>query len=394
MSGLSSRLVWIGAGILSFAVVTGALAVSVSYKPYGVPDSRRAEYEEAVDNIVRKRSLVKSLSESAKPVASFSDRTHDFGMIDPHTTASHAFAVTNTGDDPLTLNVEQTSCKCTVGTLRDSVLMPGDSTAVTLTWNTGQQAEEYQQSALVRTNDPIKPIVELVVRGEVRAELVAPKQVGFSKSEVAGRPKGHFIVYSQLWEDFSIEDVKSDLPYFEWIAEPESLASGALADSQPKSAWRISMTTFAEKQGVYTGQIELTIRPGNGSEAVTRKLTASGTVRRPVTFTGPDLHQTTGLEMGTVVAGKEQEFHFNARVRGDKSRTIKILDVQPSELKASLTPLQSPGNYRVTVTVPKGCATVTFNLPRKKGYVSIGDPDDKSFRNWIPLVGAVVELDQ
>ena len=37
---------------------------------------------------------------------------------------------------------------------------------------------------------------------------------------------------------------------------------------------------------------------------------------------------------------------------------------------------------------------VVFNADSKHGYVHVGDPNDETFSNWFPVVGAVVSIQQ
>ena len=69
---------------------------------------------------------------------------------------------------------------------------------------------------------------------------------------------------------------------------------------------------------------------------------------------------------------------------------IEVLDVQPPELKASLAAQSKEGNYRLTLTIPADCPMVVFNIPEQHGYVEVGDPNDRQFKNWFPIHGAVV----
>ena len=82
------------------------------------------------------------------------------------------------------------------------------------------------------------------------------------------------------------------------------------------------------------------------------------------------------------------------RVRGDLDRKIDVLDVQPPELKATLSPQSTRGNYRLTLTIPAECPMVVFNIPEKHGFVEVGDPADRHFKNWFPIHGAVVPAEE
>ena len=136
------------------------------------------------------------------PSPKFGKKSHDFGRLDPHSTASHTFHVESVGDAALSIQILETSCKCTVGKLGNSVLLPGEKTGITLTWNTGYKAEEYEQAAIIKTNDPLNKTVKLTVKGAVRSDLVMPSKIHLPRGDRGDVAKQNITIYSQLWDDF------------------------------------------------------------------------------------------------------------------------------------------------------------------------------------------------
>ena len=346
MRQLSKRLLVSAGSVLGFATMATALTLVVEYKPYGVPDERRAEYEDKVAEIRERARLLKQLDQTATPRAVVPVSSHDFGLMDPHATATHAFEIRNEGEHPLALDIKKTSCKCTVGSLESGLLQPGETTTVTMTWNTGYEEDEYQQTATVVTNDPRAKTIELTVKGQVRAELVMPKELAFRISDLAEATQASFVVYSQVWTDFEVIDAMSDLQGFEWYAEPIDCSSALLHGTEARSAWKVTIMAASEEYGEFSGELTLTIQPSDGG------------------------------------------------ARGDVSRELAVLDVKPDELQASLEPLSQPGSYRLTIKIPADCPFVLFNGDHQHGYVQVGDPEDPRFSNWFPLYGAVVTVGQ
>ena len=393
MNQFSKRLVALICGIAGFGAAASAFTLVVEYKPFGVPDHRRQEYDAIIADLELRDQLLKTTPEEQLPVASVPNRIHDFGLLDPHKTASHRFAIRNTGKAPLALDVGATSCKCTAGDLEDSLLQPGETTHITLTWNTGYQSEAYEQTATLITNDPSSKQIELRVLGQVRAELVAPESVRFPRTDAGTTTEAKFVVFSQLWKNFTVLDIACDAPGFEWYAEPIELDDPRLADKDPASAWEIRAFATALDQGEFAGNLKIKIRGDNGIDEVERVVSYKGKVRSPINFYSPDIHVTDGLDIGTLVAGKAHRFNLVVRARGAGERKIEVLDVQPPELRASLVPMPTEGSYRLTLEVPEDCPMVVFNTHQKHGYVHVGDPRDKdNFSNWFPVNGAVVEL--
>lgn len=392
MSVLAKRLCWIGFGVIVFGVVTTILAQSVSYKPWGVPDALREEYEARVSQIKRGNQMLSDTKNGESAVAEFPETSHDFGVIDPHTTASHSFLVRNTGDGPLSVQVRETSCKCTVGELGNSLVMPGKETSITLTWNTGYKAEQYTQTATIRTNDPSQKTVTLSVKGTVRADLIVPEEVELPKTDRGEVASASFPVYSQLWDDFEVLDVDFDSEGFEWFAEPLDLSDSLLADLEPKSAWKVTVRATMLKSEL-KGVARVRIAPDTGEQPLEREISIFGKARSPIAFYHPEI-SAQGLDIGTLTSEpKDQEIHLSVRVRGAyKDREMAVLDVSPEQLEARIKKLDGEGVYRLTISIPANCPFVTFNRESHHGYVQVGDPADESLQNWFPLYGAVVSV--
>ena len=393
MSQLAKRLSYFAGGVVVFSAVTVVLASSVTYKPWGVPDSRRAEYEAKVAAMRQRTEIQKNLTDAAQPIASFDKTTHDFGRIDPHTTHSHAFKLSNTGTDPLSVGLQQTSCKCTIGDLAQSLLLPGESTEIKLTWNTGYKADSYEQTATLTTNDPVNKTIVLTVKGNVRTELSMPEEAPFMKGEIGQPASSSIVLYSQIWDDFAVEGVDCDLEGLEWVAEPVSLSDPLLADREPTSAWSIRFECTPSNSGSYSAEAKVTIRPSTGGEAVERVVKLSGKTSASIGFHSPEMHMHNGLDIGTLTSDKRHEIAVAVLVRNDKSRNIDVLDVRPKELEVSVSKTPREGVHRLIIAIPKDCPTVAFNRDDHHGYVQVGDPDDKDFENWFPLYGAVVRIE-
>ena len=379
------------AGTVFFAAGALALTSAVQYKPWGVPDHLREKYDEKVDHIVRQAKLARQ--PGAKPVARVTPKVHDFGLLYPHSQASHSFTIFNDGDAPLELQVFDSTCKCTVGKLKQRFVDPGSSTSVTLTWNTGYQEENYTQSVALKTNDPRKKMLSLSVRGTVRAELVLPDKLSMTRCNLGERAVAEFWVYSQMWPDFVVDDVEADLNDFQWTVEPGSVDSADIQEAEAVAAWKVRLTTQRLSYGQFQEDVTLSIDPRNGDPKITRTIPATGSVRPPISFVSPSLHTEEGLVIGTIVSGQQKQFHVNVKARDAGARKIQVLDFEPKELRVSIAPTKRKGNYRLTITIPENCPRVIFDADHQHGYVQVGDARDKQFSNWFPLRGAVCIID-
>lgn len=385
------RMILAAGGFVALTGFTASLTKVVRFAPEGVPMAKRAEYDAKVAQITLKARGQTADLPSTRPVATVKERQFDFGLLDPHSTASHVFTIQNTGNENLLLESIGSSCKCTVSSVSGGPVAPGKAASVTVTWNTGYQSEAYVQSARIATNDPLRPEIDLSVRGTVRAELV----LGIDTLPMPDSDRGRLaesstFLYSQLWDDFRLESVTSDLPGFQWSVEPLPNDALPLADLEVASAWRLNITTVGQHVGRYEGKVRLKVAPTSGGEPVERELAVEGRVRAPIAFTHEALDGEKGLDLGLITRGQEFTRSLIVRVRDDQVRHIDVLDIQPKELQASLVPTRQRGAYRLTLTVPPDAGLSSFDRKDKHGFVQVGDPQDKSFHNWLPLYGAII----
>ena len=393
MSPSSKRTLLIIGSLAAMITVASGVSLSVQYKPYGVPDGRRAEYERKIADLKDREYLFQNVDKLSEAIAYMPDTTHDFGMMDPHGTASHQFEIHNKGSAPLALKMGTTTCKCTAGKLGSSLLQPGEQTTVELTWNTGYKVDEYEQSAILQTNDPTLPEIEIKVKGEIKGELLSPETITFPQRNVAETTHARFIVCSQVWTNFEVENIECGAEDFTWYAEPLNEHDPRLADKQSAYAVEIHVITTPLEQGRFSGNMELVIRSQDGTKTLKRTVSYSGKTRSPISFYSRNIHRQDGLDIGTLTNNKSYEFHLVVRTNGDTSRNIEVLDVMPKIINASLIPLKTPGTFRLSLKIPQDSPTTIFNMVEKHGYVQVGDPSDKNqFSNWFPIHGAVVEL--
>ena len=108
------------------------------------------------------------------------DRLYNFGVLQNGEVGKHQFVLKNNGQADLTVEVSETSCKCTAANLGSNVVKPGDSTTIDVTWQTADYLGEYTQKVLLQTNDPDMMMVELEVRGKIVADARAiPSEFDF-----------------------------------------------------------------------------------------------------------------------------------------------------------------------------------------------------------------------
>jgi hypothetical protein len=392
-----------------FAALMGILGLTAvaKYKPYGVPEVLRPKWEAMQAEIAEAERLRREAAQvdtarldvvkQPRSRAVVTETEHDFGMLDPGQSASHTFLIGNQGDAPLTLTAGDTSCKCTLSKTSRQLVPPGESAEITLTWNTGSEREFYRQYAVIHTNDPDQREIELGVSGTIRVFL------GFSDEEllVPQVEPGHgaeaqTILYSQVLQQFEIGNVQSSLPGFHCIVEP--LTDSELKPFAALSGFRLRFSTDATlEQGSFQDVIRVEVQ-GNSiedeKEDRVREIAIRGRVTAPITFYGADLHSEHGLDLGIVSSDEGKVVKMLVRVRGDRvPQQMRVSRIEPAILEPELSPIQSrPGVFSLTIRVPIGADQSIFNREQQHGLVEVCDADNPSFKNWIPIYGAVVDI--
>lgn len=281
-----------------------------------------------------------------------------FGRMDPETSGKHSFQVRNIGTAPLTLNVAGTTCKCTVGGVSAKEVPPGEHAFVTLEWNTGYKFQTYSQSAEVRTNDPLKPVFSLEVEGTVRRlfgaeaeELILPA-ITPGKSATAD-----MIVFSQIWDDFEIVDIKTTLPGIAVQFLPVDDKDAKRLEA--KSARLLKVTVPGDlPAGEFRDAIRIKAAPAGSPRQITDfELPLRGKTLRRFTINGP-FSENDALLIGQVPHGAGKTMRLLVRVRDeDLALPIQSIEVQPGFLKVVVEPhleknLAMPGLYDLVIEIP------------------------------------------
>ncbi len=319
----------------------GLFAANVQFQPDGVPLAKRAEYEKILQDIQERNAALANptSAEVSHPRAVCDEPDFAFGVVDPHQTVSHVFRVRNEGAADLHLSQGETSCKCTVGEIGSPIVAPGKSTEILVTWNTGYQADNYTQSAVIKTDDPLKPELVLKVSGTIRADLAMTNEsIEFPAVTPNHESKSSTYIYSQLWDDFTIENVECDISQFAWSAEPVDVETLPEGDLHARSAWKLTLLTTPSVHGVYKANAKISVAASNG-ETATRKFVVAGKTLGAIEFKSPDIDSASGLDLGLMLNDRDREKSLIVKVRDQGDRKIEVLDVKPDQLRATLTPL-------------------------------------------------------
>jgi hypothetical protein len=93
----------------------------------------------------------------------------DFGKALPEKTLRKDFTLSNFGDAELVIEKVSTTCGCTAALTAESKLAPGASTQLRVTLETRSYSGRVERQVLVRSNDPVTPLVTVRVSATVEA---------------------------------------------------------------------------------------------------------------------------------------------------------------------------------------------------------------------------------
>jgi hypothetical protein len=375
---------WIGGIVLAVLVAAGVWAAASAtflYRHPKAPDLRI---------VIDKRTgapVVEALADPKKPAllgstepeprVRVSSTQHDFGIMDPDSTGRYGFEIYNIGAGPLKLKLGPTSCKCTLSGLSKDQVLPGEKAEVNLEWNTGHKVLSFEQSAVVLTNDPLNKEVELRVSGKVRMAIA------LDRPEIilpAGAPdagvKFDVLIYSQLWDDFAVENLQSLVKDLKWEVTTVEPVRFPKLDAR---SVKLLTVEFPQPvlQGGFTEQMRLSIRP-LGSTLVAQDdavrhidLPVSGSVLRRLAIYGPAITSDGIVNLGTMRHGAGKQVKLIVKVRDSQTDLgTPKLEIFPETLAARLTPHsgdKGSGLYDLSIEVPPGtgpCQYLTSPLGR------------------------------
>lgn len=99
------------------------------------------------------------------PVAS-----HDFGKIPEGRVIEHVFVLKNTGKTPLEIISVTPDCNCTKVRLSANQIKPGEQAELIITFNSQGQRGSFTKLIIIETNDSVKPVQMIKIKGTVIKE--------------------------------------------------------------------------------------------------------------------------------------------------------------------------------------------------------------------------------
>jgi hypothetical protein len=104
---------------------------------------------------------------SAAGVPAQDPRTWDFGAVKAGSVAEHTFVLTNDSANDLKIKDTTTSCGCTVSEIKKKQLKPGESTTISIKFDTKGYSGAVKQFVYVNTDSLDNPVIRFSVKANV-----------------------------------------------------------------------------------------------------------------------------------------------------------------------------------------------------------------------------------
>lgn len=296
------------------------------------------------------------------PRVEVDEPTFDFGTMKRGTTKSHDFVFKNVGSAALTLRVGQTSCKCTLGTVADEPIMPGESVNVQLEWSAKQDSGPFRQSAMVLTNDPTQSQVQLMVTGTITdAKDISPPDFVFGKISAGESKTAEVFVMAMLQDELEVSSAElSDATtrdQFDIKIEPVDKA--ALPDPVARAGVKISLTA---KPGLPVGRFnQWMVLRTDLADAKKLEIPVVGRVVGDISVYGSGWNEEQGvLTLGSVKSATGKSAKLNIVVRGEGAPEVKfgLASADPPEIKVSIGESKklkdTLAHVPITIEIPPG----------------------------------------
>ena len=147
-----------------------------------------------------------------QPKIEFESYEHEFGLIFDDQRQEHEFVFHNNGDQELEILNVKTTCGCTSAPLTKMKYAPGETGVITVKFNPARKKGKTQQRITVRSTDPERPEVTLVIYADVKRRIIIePPVLSFVQTE-RGEPMTKTITVAGRGEDFKINEITFATP--------------------------------------------------------------------------------------------------------------------------------------------------------------------------------------
>jgi hypothetical protein len=315
--------------------------------------------------------------DTGTPKVVLQESKHDFGILDPREPCRHLFVLRNEGTAPLKIAKAGTSCKCTVSVLPKGEIPPGKGGPLEIESKTEEITGKFRHTADFVTNDPAMPRFQLAIEGDIRSYLSASEPaVHFSDLERGKPAQASTVVFSQVWDAFSLPKVRSSIKGLTWDfqpAPPEKLREFN-ARSGYVATFRLPGSAVSKS---FSGWVEAVAEPADHTQNTkTVHLVIAGEVPGLRAVYGPLIDDEGVVTIGALKPGEGARVCLVLKVRGEH-REIRVRNIEksPGFLNVSVAPttpeLAKKGLYRIVLEVPREAPACNHMVPGGMGDIRV-----------------------
>lgn len=367
--------IWIITGFFAVAgAVGGAWGTRAEFKGVAerfVANNGENHYEERIGAIAEEMSQTLTPTDGAKLVV-VNGEVHKFGVMEHNSKLSHEFLVKNEGTSPLRIESGGTSCPaCTVSELPKNVIEPGETVPIKVEWKSTTPDFDYRKEAYIKTSDPKRRVLLLVVQGQVLQSLrVQPEDVTIDNIPASEGATRRFYVVVTKERPLNIKGYEFKLgdnaEYFDVKYRPATVEE--LRQHQAaKLGYAVDLTV---KPGLPLGAVRQTLKIfTDWPEMDEVSVTIQGTVTSDISLLGGKNFEPKNnlVKIGVVKQGTEAKVTIPLLVRGPLRNEVqfKVGEIDPpGTLKVDIGEPKSINEGAVvmrvvTITVPADCPPVS-----------------------------------
>jgi hypothetical protein len=279
--------------------------------------------------------------ESGPKAAVAGSTEYDFKVGQRNSKMKHTFVIRNVGDEPLTLEKGETTCKCTLSELEDGEVPPGGSANVLLDWKLETEGTKFRQSAMIRTNDPNNERISLSIFGTV-VDLVKlePSNLVITSAPISEETAVTFLLLGYKTETMAVkshEFVNKETDEFFDLTFEEASVDVVKEHENAKCGL---VGTLTIKPGLPLGPINQTIHIVTDVEDVgTLDMSVAGSVVSDISILGTSkFHpKASVLDLGTVDRNEGIQEKLRILVKGPYRGDVKfeIVERDPDDVLAA-----------------------------------------------------------
>ncbi|MGE3407963.1 MAG: hypothetical protein AB7I37_14185 [Pirellulales bacterium] len=228
-------------------------------------------------------------------------------------------------------------------------------------WETQNEYAEFRHGAILRTNDPDQPELNLVITGSVRRSLVREPSdlVIIGRTQPNERASHGVWFYSQTYPALEVAKVELLHPHLSWEVEPARESD--MQRWHATSALKLKLTLEpGQPEGRLNGSLRVHLRvPGlpDDRQPAVEVVDVYTQVLKSVRYFGPQYEPGHVLNMEHVTQGEAVSSTVFLAIRGQAAK-IKVLEshITPDFLQVELLHDETLENgwtrHKIVVTVP------------------------------------------